>query len=104
MSVVFRPARRRPYAHSVGLVIVSGGLPRRERAARPLEEYHRGNTPSMNLAELFSKFTDERAAELWSERLRWPLGFRTCPRRKSDRVQFVHSFQPMPYRCGAGAK
>lgn len=58
----------------------------------------------MSLADLFSKFPDERAAEAWFERMRWPLGFKTCPHCKSANVQCVGSRKPMPYRCGCCKK
>ncbi len=52
----------------------------------------------ITLAQLFTLFPDDDAAEAWFARLRWPDG-PTCPHCNCDNVQHPTTHPSMPYRC-----
>ena len=58
----------------------------------------RAEREGISIIELFQRFPDNEAAELWFEQQRWPNGI-TCPRCNSKRYSVIASRKPMPYRC-----
>lgn len=52
----------------------------------------------ISLAEVFRMFPDDKAAERWIVRVRWPHGL-CCPRCGSVSVQDKTTHPTMPYRC-----
>ena len=52
----------------------------------------------ITLAEVFRMFPDDRTAEDWLVRTRWPDG-PVCPHCGSGNVRAVKNRKPMPFRC-----
>lgn len=57
----------------------------------------RADREGLSVIELFRMFPDDRAAELWFERQRWPDGI-SCPDCGSPRYATIQH-PTMPYRC-----
>jgi len=60
----------------------------------PGKSYRKG----ISLTELFRMFPDNKAAEEWFIRVRWPVGV-CCPECGSLDVQERKTRKPQPYRC-----
>ena len=58
----------------------------------------RSHRRGLSLVELFRLFPDNRAAEQWIIRSRWPDGIE-CPHCSSDDVQVGAKHNTMPFRC-----
>lgn len=54
----------------------------------------------MSLVEAFKKFPDDKTAEAWFAKLRWPDGVH-CPHCDSENVLIGANNAAMPYRCRA---
>ena len=54
----------------------------------------------MTLVELYNRFPDNKAAEAWFNKCRWPNGV-TCPFCESDSVRDSSKHPTMPYRCSS---
>ena len=52
----------------------------------------------LTLVELIRKFPDDKAAEAWIAKIRWPDGPQ-CPHCGHDNVQHPTAHRTMPYRC-----
>ena len=52
----------------------------------------------LTLVELIRKFPDNKAAEAWIAKIRWPDGPR-CPHCDHDNIQHPTAHKTMPYRC-----
>ena len=55
---------------------------------------------TISLVELFEIFPDDKTAEDWFVKMRWPDGV-TCPYCGSDKVQHNAPHPTMPFRCQA---
>ncbi|MYA97887.1 MAG: IS1595 family transposase [Nitrospinae bacterium] len=60
----------------------------------PGKAYRKG----ISLLEIIQRFPDEKAAEQWFIKTRWPVGV-CCPECGSLNVQERKSRKPQPYRC-----
>ena len=65
-------------------------------AKAPGKHYREG----ISLAELFQMFPDDKVAEAWFTRERWPDGPH-CPHCGTTNVQSGAAHKTMPYRCRA---
>ncbi len=52
----------------------------------------------LSLMDLFRMFPDDKTAENWFVKKRWPTGVR-CPKCDSDNIQIGPKHPDMPYRC-----
>ena len=55
----------------------------------------------LTLVELIRKFPDDKTAEAWIAKIRWPNG-PECPHCGCDNVQHPTAHKTMPYRCRGG--
>lgn len=52
----------------------------------------------MSIIKMLSKFPDDKTAEQWFVKTRWPNGI-TCPYCDYDDIQLNGSHKTQPYRC-----
>ena len=61
----------------------------------PAKHFRKG----MSLMEIADMFPDDKTAEAWFVKSRWPNGV-GCPACKSRNIQVRRTRKPQPYRCG----